>query len=113
MRLRTDEDTVFAPDISIVCDKTKLADGKACNGAPDMIVEILSPSTAGRDKLEKFNKYLQAGVREYWIVDPEHKMVNIHLLEDGKYVTTAFGETDNMPVSVLDGCVISLPAVFA
>ena len=56
VRLDSDGDTVFEPDISIVCDKSKLADGKVCNGAPDMIIEILSPSTAGVDKLEKFIK---------------------------------------------------------
>jgi Uma2 family endonuclease len=113
VRLNNDDHTVVEPDISIVCDMSKLADGKICNGAPDMIIEILSPSTAGMDRLKKFNKYLQAGVREYWIVDPETKMVNVHMLKDGGYMTTAYGNADTVPVHVLDNCIISLPDVFA
>ena len=113
VRLHTDEDTALIPDLSVVCDKAKLADGKVCVGAPDLVVEILSPSTAGRDRLKKFNKYLEAGVREYWIVDPETKMVNVNILENEKYVNHAYGETDAVPVHVLDGCTISLPDVFA
>ena len=112
VRLNANDDTAVEPDIVVVCDKSKLADGKACVGAPDLIVEILSPSTAGKDKLEKFNKYLSAGVREYWVVDPENKMVNIHLQEDGKYVTTALGEAAMAPVHVLPGCEIILRNVF-
>ena len=60
----SDDDTVMQPDIFVVCDKSKI-DDKGCNGAPDMIIEILSPSTAKRDIVLKFNAYLQAGVREY------------------------------------------------
>ena len=106
-------DDVFEPDIVVVCDKTKLTDGKVCNGAPDIIVEILSPSTAGKDRLEKFNKYLRSGVREYWIVDPESKVVNINVLENGKYINNAYGKTDAAPVHVLSGCVIDLTTVFS
>ena len=111
--VRLSDDNVVEPDIVVVCDKSKLEGGKGCDGAPDMIVEILSPSTAGMDKLKKFNKYLQAGVREYWIVDPDGKVVNIHLLDSGRYTITAHGEAETVPVSVLDGCVINLSDVFA
>ena len=113
VNLNSKEDTVFVPDISVVCDHRKLADGKICVGAPDMVVEILSQSTAGRDRLKKFNKYLEAGVREYWIVDPEAKVVNVNILENGKYVNHAYGITDTVPVHVLDGCTINLQDVFA
>ena len=113
VKLRADEETYFVPDITVVCDKSKLADGKVCNGAPDVVIEILSPTTAGIDKLEKFNKYLNSGVREYWIVDPDAAVVNVHMLDCGKYVTTAYGKADTVPVHVLEGCMISLPDVFA
>ena len=112
VRLNKDNDTAVEPDIVVICDKSKLSDGKACVGAPDMVVEILSPSTASMDRLKKFNLYLQAGVREYWIVDPETKMVNVHMLKDGGYMTTAYGNADTVPVHVLDGCTISLSDVF-
>ena len=95
----------------IICDKAKL-DGKRCDGAPDMVIEILSPSTAKFDRLTKFNKYLQAGIREYWIVDPKDKIVTVNILEDGKYNSTVYEETDIILVHVLTACRISLPDVF-
>ena len=114
VRLNADQgdDTLVIPDVTVVCDQSKL-DDMGCTGAPDMIIEILSPSTAARDRLIKFNKYLQAGVREYWIVDPDTKTVSAHVLENGKYTTKAYGDTDAPPVHVLDGCTINLADVFA
>ena len=61
--------TYVEPDISVICDKTKL-DEKGCHGAPDWVIEIVSPSTRNMDYLTKLSKYNNAGVREYWIVDP-------------------------------------------
>jgi Uma2 family endonuclease len=87
-------------------------DGKRCNGPPDMIIEILSPSNSSYDKLVKFNAYLQAGVREYWIVDPVDRIVSVHLLRNNSYATSVYGENDTVPVDVLDGCVISLAEMF-
>ena len=108
-----DEDkTVLQPDILIVCDRAKL-DGKRCNGAPDMVIEITSKSTASRDKVWKFNQYLAAGVREYWMVDPETKTVQVCILKNGEYTVNPYAETDTVPVHVLEGCTISLPDVFA
>lgn len=63
-------DTVVRPDISVICDTEKL-DETGCKGAPDLVIEVLSPSTHNRDRLTKFNLYQRAGVREYWIVDPQ------------------------------------------
>ena len=111
VRLNANEDTVVEPDIVVVCDNSKLNDD-GCVGAPDLVMEILSKSTLSYDKVVKFNKYLQAGVREYWIIEPEGNIVNVHILENGKYVTTAYAETDIVPVHVLEGCKISLPDVF-
>jgi Uma2 family endonuclease len=103
---------VVQPDLLVVCDHAKL-DGKRCNGAPDLIIEILSPSEPRRDRVIKFNKYLQAGVREYWIVDPDDKTVSVHILKDGQYVTAAYTDEESISVHILEGCVINLPDVFA
>ena len=108
----SDDDTVVQPDLVVICDRSKI-DDKGCNGAPDMVIEILSPSTARHDKLVKFQLYQNAGVREYWIVDPDTKTVQAHVLESGRYFTAAYGDADTAPVYVLDGCTINLTDVFA
>ena len=114
VRLNADgaDDTVLQPDVLVVCDMEKL-DGKSCVGAPDLAVEILSPSTAMRDKVIKFNRYLNAGVREYWIVDPDSRSVSVNILKNGEYVARAYGENDAVPVHILEGCTIRLSEVFA
>jgi Uma2 family endonuclease len=103
--------TFYEPDLIVVCDAPKL-DKRGCNGAPDLIVEILSPSTAQNDRLKKFNAYLKMGVREYWIVDPDSKTLNINLLDQGRYVSSMYGLSDMAPVSILPGLAIDLKQVF-
>ena len=110
--LGDDDTTVVQPDVLVICDESKLADGKRCNGAPDMTIEILSPSTSRRDLFIKLEKYKAAGVREYWIVSPDAKAVNVHILVNGQYVITSYGSTDTIPVSVIEGCGIDLAEVF-
>ena len=61
------------PDISVICDRDKLSNGKRCIGAPDWVIEVVSPSTKAQDYIIKRGKYQAAGVREYWIVDPSKK----------------------------------------
>ena len=100
------------PDITVVCDRDKL-DGKGCKGTPDMVVEVLSPSTQRHDRLTKFSLYQRAGVREYWIVDPAIQTVQSFVLEDGRYSVKEFGTAgDKMKVNVLEDCVIDLSEVF-
>jgi len=113
VRLNADtfDDTVVQPDIVVICDQEKLS-GTGCTGAPDLVIEITSPSTARNDRLIKFNLYQQYGVREYWIVDPDTKSVTVHILESGKYITSAYADTDSVAVHVLDGCTIDLTEVF-
>ena len=107
-----DETGLLEPDITVVCDRDKL-DKYGCKGAPDFIVEILSPSTQRRDRLEKYSLYQRAGVREYWIVDPDRKMVLAVVLEGGQYHSPEiYTAQDKAPVSVLDGCEIDLATVF-
>ena len=114
VRLNADtyDDTIVLPDISVICDKSKLND-RGCVGPPDMVIEILSPTTAMLDKHLKFYQYLRAGVREYWIVEPESKTVSVHILNNGVYVTDSYGGDETVPVHVLEGCTIDLTVVFA
>jgi Uma2 family endonuclease len=112
------DDTVLEPDIAVVCDPSKL-DKRSCNGPPDMVIEILSPSTARYDRLMKFHKYQEAGVREYWMVDPETRTIQVCILEPdaaggaGRYIMAMYGDTGTAPVTVLPGCEVDLEAVFA
>ena len=78
-----------------------------------MVVEILSPSTRRHDRLTKYNLYQRAGVREYWIVDPTDKSVQVFTLEDGRYAAKDFGAVgDKVKVNILEDCVIDLSEVF-
>ena len=106
-------DTMVLPDISVICDHNKL-DEYGCKGAPDMVVEILSPSTQRHDQLVKLRLYQQAGVREYWIVDPENRTVRVMLMyEDSRFqLHEVYGCEELAKVNVLDGCFIGLAKVF-
>ena len=106
------EEDLLEPDITVVCDRDKL-DQYGCKGAPDMIVEILSPSSLRRDRIEKYNLYEKAGVREYWIVDPDRKLIQAMVLEDGQYhAPQVYTAAEQAPVTVLEGCVVDLTKVF-
>lgn len=70
--------TVVQPDLCVVCDLDKL-DDRGCDGAPDLVVEILSPGNTTREMKDKYEVYEEAGVREYWLVDPEHEAVTVYL----------------------------------
>lgn len=73
--------TIVQPDIMVICDKDKL-DGKRCNGAPDFIIEIVSPGNPSDDYIRKLYYYKNADVREYWIVDPRRKTVTVNYFEE-------------------------------
>ena len=113
VRLNADtlDDTVVQPDILVVCDHSKLDDA-GCKGAPDMVIEILSPSTSRYDRTLKFKTYLKTGVKEYWIIDPEAERLEANILTNGEYITKIYQETDIAPVTVLKGCEINLAEVF-
>ena len=76
--------TVVQPDICVICDDTKI-DERGCVGAPDLVIEIISPSTAKKDLNDKYNLYEENEVKEYWIVLPESNAVDQYFLKDGKY----------------------------
>ncbi|MCL2352336.1 MAG: Uma2 family endonuclease [Firmicutes bacterium] len=111
VKLFKNRHTIVVPDLLVVCDRSKL-NGKICDGAPDLVVEILSPSSSGYDKVVKFNQYLQAGVREYWIVNPDDDTVTVYTLEDGKYVAGMYTGDTAVQVSVLPGLEIDLKLLF-
>ena len=108
-----DVDTMVEPDISVVCDGDKL-DKHGCKGAPDLVVEILSPSSLRHDRFVKLGLYQRAGVREYWIVDPEYKSVQVFTQDGGGSlrISEEYGREDVARVNVLEGCFIDLSKVF-
>ncbi|MDE7244599.1 MAG: Uma2 family endonuclease [Oscillospiraceae bacterium] len=101
--------TVFVPDIAVVCDKDKLKDG-CYLGAPTVIIEILSKSTASMDKLVKYDKYARAGVNEYWIVSIEEKSIMVYLNDSGLYRPKALYPFESKEAAVfsLENCVLDL-----
>ena len=109
LRLYDDEDTVFVPDIMVICDKSKIVKN-GCEGAPDFIIEIASPSNAYRDYLIKYREYQRAGVKEYWIIDPENKKIFVNVLQDGVYILTLYTFAENVYVYTLADCRIDLSA---
>jgi len=110
----TDEESsnVVQPDLSVICDPKKL-DEKGCLGAPDLIIEILSPGSHSRDKMEKFNLYEMAGVKEYWVVSPEEEMVEVFLLEEGTYGRpNTYNAKNTVTIGVLKDMSVDLSKVF-
>jgi len=114
VRLNADgkDDTVVQPDIIVICDRSK-RDEKCCKGVPDMVVEILSPSTARHDWLVKYNLYMKYGVREFWVIDPETNLVHKHVYKDGGYYKEVYGEEDAVGSHVLDGFSVNVAEIFA
>ena len=101
--------TIVQPDIMVICDKDKL-DGKRCNGAPDFIIEIVSPSTAADDYIRKLYYYKNAGVREYWIVDPRRKSVTVNYFEGDIYnIPYTFDST--IKVNIYDDLLINFTEI--
>lgn len=98
--LKDDDINYLEPDISVICDLAKL-DDSGCHGAPDWIIEIVSPSSKPRDYLTKLFQYRTAEVREYWIVDPDKRMTTVYSFEKDTVEQYAFGE--DIPVGIYDG----------
>jgi Uma2 family endonuclease len=96
--------TVVQPDIIVVCDPSKL-DERGCLGAPDLAIEIVSPGSAKMDVKEKFNLYERSGIREYWIVFPGEKIVEVYFLNEiGKYaLIDKYVDDEIVPVNVFNG----------
>jgi Uma2 family endonuclease len=103
---------VVQPDICVVCDPEKL-DDRGCIGAPDLIVEILSPGNSQIELRHKFTLYESHGVREYWIIHPEHQDLMIYTLEEGKYVSSRLLTSgDVVESTVIEGFKLDLEEFF-
>ncbi|RLD69662.1 MAG: Uma2 family endonuclease [Bacteroidetes bacterium] len=105
--------TVVQPDIVVVCDKDKI-DERGCLGAPDLVVEVLSKSTAKKDVDTKFHLYEEAGVKEYWIVSPgEHVVTTWKLGENNKFTDAKmYSEENTIYSNIIEGLEINLKDVF-
>ena len=111
VRLDAKKDTALEPDIVVLCAPKK-RQHRGYSGAPDMVVEILSPSNTKKQQKFKYQEYQRAGVSEYWFVDPDKNRIDANRLINGKYVTTSYFEKDIAPVQTLPGCEIDLSLVF-
>ena len=89
------------PDIRVICDPNKLTD-QGCTGTPDWIIEIVSPSNSSHDYIRKLNLYADAGVREYWIVDPMEQKVLVYFLEQDKFKVKYYTFQDKIKVNIYD-----------
>lgn len=98
--LNEDDINYFEPDISVICDLSKL-DDNGCHGAPDWVIEIVSPGSKSRDYMTKLFKYRIAGVREYWIVDAEKQRIMVYGFENDTVEQYDFGE--DVPVGIYEG----------
>ena len=108
-----EDNTVVQPDVLIVCNKDKLND-KGVLGAPDFVAEVLSPSTSKKDMILKYNAYLNAGVKEYWIIDPVNKFIMANILRNDNYEGKPYFSDDNeIKLTVLDDCKINLNDLFS
>lgn len=105
MFLNENDKNYVEPDISVICDPRKLHDN-GCIGAPDWIIEIVSPSSRPMDYYKKLFKYRTAGVREYWIVDHERNLVTVYDFQNDSAANYTF--TDNIPVNIYPGFYINL-----
>jgi len=106
---------IVQPDIMVVCDSNKLFENKCCVGAPDLIIEILSPSTASKDMKKKRLLYERFGVKEYWIVDPVHKTIQVFTSGEDKLYgkSNIYSSEDKIKVGLFADLEIDLKVIFA
>jgi Uma2 family endonuclease len=104
--------TVVQPDVCVICDKSKI-DEKGCAGAPDWIIEILSPASSKKDLNEKFNLYEENGVKEYWVVFPDSNVLNQYVLTAGVYeYTGSFSRSEQVRPAIFPDMLIDLKDIF-
>ena len=101
------------PDLTVICDPSKIQE-KGCVGAPDLVVEILSKTTAVKDRTVKLTLYRTAGVKEYWIVDPYGETVEVYQLGENVFsLPDIYGVEDVVKVGIFDDLQITLREIFA
>ncbi|MBO9591921.1 MAG: Uma2 family endonuclease [Niabella sp.] len=104
--------TVVQPDICVICDAEKI-DDRGCIGAPDLVIEILSPGNTQKEMGVKFDLYEESGVKEYWLVEPQDKVILVYLLKDGRFQgIKPFIETDEISSAVFPELKFNVRAIF-
>lgn len=110
--LSKEDDPYVEPDFTVVCDKSKIKT-KGCVGAPDLIVEVLSPTTAVKDKGVKLRLYRRSGIREYWIIDPSNETVEVYMLEANNFSEPeVYGKNGSVTVGLFPDLKIHLEDIF-
>lgn len=109
VNLFADDSTFVEPDLSVICDRSKLSE-RGCEGAPDLVVEVVSPSNPGMDYVSKLNLYREAGVREYWICDPRSHQVLCYDF-DSEQLLTVYDFTDPVTSTVLPGLEVNFSRI--
>jgi Uma2 family endonuclease len=104
------EDTFVQPDLFTACDRSKLEENRY-NGAPKFIIEVLS-SNRSHDMLTKLNLYQKAGVAEYWMIDPDEKIISALVLSEGSYVFHSYSGETEVPLESIPGCTVDFRKVF-
>ena len=113
VRLDMDNYTMVQPDLLVICREYDIH-AIRYEGAPDLVVEILSPSTRSKDMFLKLYKYQNAGVREYWVVDPEHRKVTVHYFETEEYQSKTYDFNSEIPVEISQGeCSINFSRIMS
>ncbi len=102
IQLCCDNKTMVQPDIVVICDRDKIK-GFGIYGAPDFVLEVLSKSTKKKDKGIKLSKYLEAGVREYWMIDPDKEVLIVYVLEDEDFIPKVYPLEGKVPVAISNG----------
>lgn len=109
VKLNKDKNIV-EPDISVICDKDKLTD-KGCTGAPDWIIEIVSPGNPGHDYIKKLNLYQAEGVKEYWIVNPQKKIITVYYFLEENFSPDQYSFEDSIKVNIYDDFIIDFKEI--
>lgn len=105
-------DNYVEPDITVVCDPSKIQP-KGCVGVPDLVVEVLSPSTALKDKRVKLRTYRLSGIREYWIVDPTNQIVEVYKISENPFAEPqVYGKDETVKVGIFEDMNINLRDIF-
>jgi Uma2 family endonuclease len=113
VQLDMDDKTMVQPDVVIICDRSKVHQ-RVIYGAPDFVAEVLSPSTKRKDMVKKLEKYMNAGVKEYWMVDPKKKCIIVYVFHDDEDDSISFYTFDDeVPVSIYDGdCKVNFKEIY-
>lgn len=110
VQLWDNKDTIVEPDISVICDKKKL-NKRGCIGAPDWIIEIVSPSNPEHDYIDKLHFYTKASVREYWIVDPQNQNIHVYNLEPNQFHVKVYTFQDTIKVGIYEDLFIDFAMI--